>query len=57
MKTKKIVRAAYEDRFVVSSKQMATLDKWNKDGVEDKEDATTEEEDNDDYYGSDGYDS
>lgn len=31
-KTKKMVRAAYEDRFVVCLKQMATLDKWNEDG-------------------------
>ncbi|KAE9967644.1 hypothetical protein BLS_006253 [Venturia inaequalis] len=55
-KTRKIVRAAYEDRFVVSSKQMATLDKWNKEAVEEGDDVTTEEEDHDDYYGSDGYD-
>lgn len=55
-KTRKIVRAAYEDRFVVSPKQMATLDKWNKEAVEEGDDVTTEEEDHDDYYGSDGYD-
>lgn len=58
-KTRKIVRAAYEDRFVVSPKQTATFDRWNKDGLDDDEDdVTTEEEDNDDdYYGSDGYES
>lgn len=58
-KTRKIVLAAYEDRFVVSPKQTATFDKWNRDGVEkEDDDVTTEEEDNDDYYyGSDGYES
>jgi hypothetical protein len=54
-KTRKIVRAAYEDRFVVSKKQTAGLDKWNKDGDRSEDDLTTEEEE-DDYYDSDGYD-
>ncbi|KAE9988949.1 hypothetical protein EG327_003162 [Venturia inaequalis] len=29
---------------------------WNKEAVEEGDDVTTEEEDHDDYYGSDGYD-
>lgn len=52
-----MVRAAYEERFVVSVKQMAGLDKWEKKdeaklAVEDDGDVTTEKEDSV-YYGSD----
>lgn len=52
-----MVRAAYEERFVISVKQRAGLDKWEKmDPVklakEDEDDVTTEEEESV-YYGSD----
>ncbi|CZT46372.1 uncharacterized protein RSE6_06790 [Rhynchosporium secalis] len=53
-----VVRAAYEERFVVSAKQRIALDKWertdlDKLATEDSEDVTTEEEDSDFYYDSD----
>ena len=53
-----MVRAAYEERFVVSPKQKAALDKWEKKdpaklAVEDAGDVTTEEEESDCYYNSD----
>lgn len=56
-RTRKVVRAAYEERFVVSVKQTAGLDKWEKTDAaklakEDDEDVTTEEEDSP-YYCSD----
>ncbi|KFZ07378.1 hypothetical protein V501_06515 [Pseudogymnoascus sp. VKM F-4519 (FW-2642)] len=56
-RTRKVVRAAYEERFVISVKQRAGLDKWEKtDAVklakEDEDDVTTEEEESV-YYGSD----
>ncbi|KFZ23337.1 hypothetical protein V502_02200 [Pseudogymnoascus sp. VKM F-4520 (FW-2644)] len=56
-RTRKVVRAAYEERFVVSVKQTAGLDKWEKTDAaklakEDDEDVTTEEEDSP-QYGSD----
>lgn len=56
-RTRKVVRAAYEERFVVSVKQTAGLDKWEKTdaaklAVEDAGDVTTEEEESV-YYGSD----
>lgn len=55
---KSVVRAAYEERFVVSAKQKAGLDRWEKTDVaklakEDDGDVTTEEEDSDCYYESD----
>ena len=55
-RTRSVVRAAYEERFVVSAKQTAALDKWEKKdpaklAVEDAGDATTEESDC--YYDSD----
>ena len=48
-RTRSIVRAAYEKRFVTSTKQTAALDKWEKKdaaklAVEDAGDVTTEEE-------------
>ena len=55
--TRTVVRAAYEERFVLSVKQRAALDKWEK-GDSAKQaayndgDMTTEEE-VDEYYGSD----
>jgi hypothetical protein len=54
-KTRTVVRAAYEERFVVTVKQMARLDEWLKRDTEDdvEEDVTTEEESEDEYYGSD----
>jgi hypothetical protein len=55
-KTRKIVRAAFEDRFVVSAKQMGMLDKWNNDADQNNDDVTTEEDHGDVYYCSDGYD-
>jgi hypothetical protein len=47
-----------EERFVVSAKQKAALDKWEKKdpaelAVEDAGDVTTEEEEPDCYYNSD----
>jgi hypothetical protein len=48
-RTRKVVRAAYEERFVVSVKQTAKLEEWEKKdatklAVEDAGDVTTEEE-------------
>ena len=56
-RTRTIVLAAYEERFVVSAKQMARLDQWVKgDTADDSEDdVTTEVESSDDYYGEDDY--
>lgn len=56
-RTRSVVRAAYEERFVVSTKQKAALDKWEKKdpaklAVEDAGDVTTEEE-GQDYFDSD----
>lgn len=51
-RTRKMVRAAFEDRFRVSDKQREILDKWPIGEVEG-EDATTEEE----YFDSFGSDS
>ncbi len=56
-RTRSVVRAAYEERFVISIKQTAALDKWEKKdtaklAVEDAGDVTTEEEEPD-YYDSD----
>lgn len=56
-RTRKVVRAAYEERFVISVKQRAGLDKWEKKdeaklAVEDDGDVTTEKEDSV-YCGSD----
>lgn len=59
-----MVRAAYEERFALSTKQRARLDQWGKgdttkpaaDGDDDDDDdehTTTEEEMSDDYYNSD----
>ncbi len=57
-RTRSVVRAAYEERFVISTKQTAGLDKWEKKdaaklAVEDAGDVTTEEEKSDCYYTSD----
>jgi hypothetical protein len=57
-RTRKVVRAAYEERFVVSTKQIARLDEWEKKDAaklakEDAGDVTTEEEGSDGYYNSD----
>ena len=57
-RTRSVVRAAYEERFVISTKQTAGLDKWEKKdaaklAVEDAGDVTTEEEESDCYYSSD----
>jgi hypothetical protein len=57
-RTRRVVRAAYEERFVVSTKQTARLDVWEKKdaaklAVEDAGDVTTEEEGSDGYYDSD----
>jgi hypothetical protein len=56
-RTRSVVRVAYEERFVISAKQKAGLDKWEKKdaaklAVEDAGDVTTEEE-SDCYYNSD----
>lgn len=57
-RTRSVVRAAYEERFVISTKQTAALDKWQKKdaaklAVEDAGDVTTEEEKSDFCYTSD----
>lgn len=54
-RTRRVVRAANEERFVPSVKQRATLDQWAKaDGAEwvaeQDGDATTEEEESDHYF-------
>jgi hypothetical protein len=56
-RTRTAVRAAYEERFVLSAKQRAGLDKWEKgdsakQAADDDGNMTTEEEVSD-YYGSD----
>lgn len=61
-RTRRIVRAAYEERFEISTKQRAGLDKWEKKdaaklAVEDAGDVTTEEEGSNSYYDSDNYSS
>ena len=60
-RTRRVVRAAYEERFVISTKQIARLDEWEKKdaaklAVEDAGDVTTEEEGSDGYYDSDYWD-
>lgn len=57
-RTRSVVRAAYEERFIISAKQRAGLDQWEKMDAaklaeEDDDDVTTEEEDSDCYYDSD----
>ena len=61
-RTRHVVRAAYEDRFAISTKQRARLDQWEKTdaaklAAEDERDVTTEEEMSDGYdcdsFGSD----
>lgn len=56
-RTRSVVRAAYEERFIISTKQTAGLDKWEKKdtaklAVEDAGDVTTEVEESDCYYTS-----
>jgi hypothetical protein len=55
-KTREVVRAAYNDRFIATTKQIAELNKWKRgDAVgqgAEEDDKTTEEESSDDY-GSD----
>lgn len=58
LRTRSVVRAAYEERFIISTKQTAGLDKWEKKdtaklAVEDAGDVTTEVEESDYYYTSD----
>jgi hypothetical protein len=54
-KTRTVIRAAYEERFVVTLKQMARLDGWLKGDTEADVDAdvTTTDESSDEYYNSD----
>jgi hypothetical protein len=57
-RTRSVVRAAYEERSIISAKQRAGLDQWEKTDAaklaeEDDDDVTTEEEDSDCYYESD----
>jgi hypothetical protein len=61
-RTRKVVRAAYEERFFVSVKQRAGLDKWEKTDAaelaeedEDENDVTTEEEEEPIYFCYDSY--
>jgi hypothetical protein len=43
-RTRRVLRAAYERKFVLTVKQRANMDKWDKGGVDDEDDVTTEEE-------------
>jgi hypothetical protein len=58
-KTRTVIRAAYQDRFVLTSKQIARLDEWLRGDTEDDSDehvTTTDEssdESSDGYYDSD----
>lgn len=54
-RTRTVTRAVYEERFVVSPKQIARLNQWLKGDTEDdiEADITTEEESSDEYYDSD----
>jgi hypothetical protein len=54
-RTRTVLRAAYEERFVVSPKQIARLNQWLKgDTADDIEaDITTEEDSPDEYCYSD----
>ena len=59
-RTRSVVRAAYEERFVLSTKQRARLDQWEKGdaakrAADDDGDATTEEEVLDYYNSDDSY--
>ncbi|KAF2714953.1 hypothetical protein K504DRAFT_395814 [Pleomassaria siparia CBS 279.74] len=57
--TRTSVQLAYEDRFVITEKQAAMLNKWadksNKENSHMEDDSTTEEEDST-GFSSDGYD-
>jgi hypothetical protein len=54
-RTKRVIRVAYKERFIVTAKQRAGLDKWEKgETTNDVTDATTEEEP-DYYFDSDDY--
>jgi len=58
-RTRSVVRAAYEERFVISTKQRAALDRWEKADTAKlaaEDDVTTGEEISDDYYDSDYFD-
>jgi hypothetical protein len=60
-RTRSVVRAAYEERFVPSTKQRARLDQWEKGdatkrAADDDGDATTEEEEEVSDYNSDDLD-
>ncbi|KAH5520208.1 hypothetical protein HBI29_059360 [Parastagonospora nodorum] len=54
-KTRTVIRAAYQERFVVTLKQIARLDEWLKGDTEDEveADVTTTDESSDEYYNSD----
>ena len=57
-RTRRVVRAAYEEGFQISTKQTARLDQWEKKdaaklALEGAGDVTTEEEDSNDCYYSD----
>jgi hypothetical protein len=54
-----VTRAAYEERFVVSAKQISKLDEWAKKGSANQEDTdedVTTEEESSDSYNSDAWD-
>lgn len=54
-RTKRVIRAAYEERFIVTTKQRARLDQWgNGETTDYGTDATTEEEP-DYFFDSDDY--
>jgi hypothetical protein len=54
-KSRTVVRAAYQERFVVTLKQITRLDEWLKGDTEDDvhEDVTTEDESSDECWDSD----
>lgn len=56
-KTKTVIREAYEERFVVTSKQTARLNEWLKGDTADDIDAdvTTTDESSEEYWDSDDF--
>jgi hypothetical protein len=55
MEGETLIRAAYQERFIATLKQIARLDEWLKRDTEDDIDAdvTTTEESSDECYNSD----
>jgi hypothetical protein len=54
-RAKRMIRVAYEERFRITPKQRAGLDKWEKGGATDNMTDVTTEEEFDYYFDSDDY--